>query len=106
MQKIYSFGISPLTHAIRGTKNEFPEIKTCPLCHYPEPLEKHGFYWHNALFSSREFRIPICRLKCSSCGKTISSLPDFLVPYYQYCLVYIIESLHVFFLNGKRNIYH
>jgi len=106
MQKIYSFGVSPLKYATRGTKNEFPEIKTCPLCRYPAPLEKHGFYWRNALFSSREFRIPICRLKCTSCGRTVSILPDFLLPYYQYCLVYIIESLRGFFLNGKRKTYY
>ena len=106
MQKIYSFGISPLRYAQKGTKNNFPELSSCPLCHYPEPLEKHGFYWRNALFARRQFRIPIRRLKCLSCGKTISFLPDFLLPYYQYCLVYVIETLRGFFLKGKRKIYY
>ncbi len=106
MQKIYSFGVSPLTYALRGKNNHFPDMKNCPICKHPEALEKHGFYWRNALFTKRQFRILIRRLKCSSCGKTISLLPDFLLPYYQYGLVYIIESLRGFFLKGKRKIYY
>jgi hypothetical protein len=106
MQKIYSFGVSPLTYALRGKNNHFPDMKNCPICHHPEALEKHGFYWRNALFSKRQFRIPIRRLKCSSCGKTISFLPDYLLPYFQYCLVYILESLRGFFLQGKRKAYY
>jgi len=102
MQIIYSFGVSPLTYALRGIKNHFPEMKNCPICHHPEALEKHGFYWRNALFSKRQFRIPIRRFKCSSCGKTISFLPDYLLPYFQYCLIYILESLRGFFYRASE----
>jgi hypothetical protein len=74
MQHIHAFNISPKEYYIRGKKNDFPQVDVCPCCSYPAILPRHGFYWRNALFRKAEFRIPILRLKCPSCGKTISMI--------------------------------
>ena len=86
MQLIHDFNISPEEYDARGKKNDFPRLDVCPCCSYPSNLSRHGFYWRNAIFCKAQFRIPILRLKCSSCGKTILFLPDFLLPYFQYSL--------------------
>jgi hypothetical protein len=85
----------------RSTENVFPVIERCPCCGYPKRLTRHGYYWRNAVFSLHQFRIPILRLKCSSCAKTVSILPDFLLPYFQYTLNFILKHLKEFFFQGK-----
>ena len=106
MQLIYAFNISPREYYIRGKKNDFPGIETCPCCSYPSTLPRHGFYWRNALFRKSWYRIPILRLKCPSCGKTISLLPDFLLPYFQYSFEYILGAVRQFFVQNKTTIYY
>jgi len=106
MQLICSFHISPREYSKRGKNNDFPRIDVCPCCFYPSPLPRHGFYRRNALFRKREFRILILRLKCPSCKKTISLLPDFLLPNYQYSLEYILYVLKKFFRELKTVTYY
>ena len=106
MQLIHDFGISPLEYNNRGMDNDFPEIEKCPSCSYPGPFPKLGYYWRNALFLRRSFRIPICRYKCPSCKITISILPDFLLPYYQYSLAFIMQALRNHLVKPKRKICH
>lgn len=106
MQIIHSFHITPREYHKRGKNNDFPQIDICPCYSYPSPLARHGFYWRNALFRQQEFRIPILRLKCSSCKKTISLLPDFLLPRFQYSLEFILEVLRKFFLHCKTTTYY
>ncbi len=104
MQRIHAFNISPEEYYARGKKNDFPRIDVCPCCSYPSNLPRHGFYWRNALFRKSQFRIPILRLKCPSCGKTISLLPDFLLPHFQYSLEYILIAVREFLMKRKTTI--
>lgn len=106
MQIIHAFHISPREYTVKGKDNDFPRIDFCPCCLYPCALPRHGFYWRNALFLKSQFRIPILRLKCPSCGKTISLLPDFLLPHYQYSLEFILEALRQFFVKSKTTTYY
>ncbi|MGI6308512.1 MAG: DUF6431 domain-containing protein [Dethiobacteria bacterium] len=106
MQIIHTFNISPREYSQKGKKNDFPRINNCPCCSYPSTLPRHGFYWRNALFLKSHYRIPILRLKCPSCGKTISLLPDFLLPHFQYSLEYILEVVRQFFVQSKTTIYY
>ncbi len=105
MQLIHDFGISPTEYEKRGMDNEFPEVESCPKCSYPGPFPKHGFYWRNAVFSKRSLRIPICRYKCPSCQKTISILPDFLLPHYQHALVLILWVLEEYLKSSCKKTY-
>lgn len=106
MQIIHDFEISLYEYHKRGVENEFPDITTCPNCSYPAKLIKHGFYWRNALSFKKQFYIPILRLKCISCSKTFSILPDFLLPYFQYTLDVILQYLNDYFLKGKIGVYY
>ena len=81
-------------YAELGKKNDFPEVERCPGCRGVVRLKRHGFYWRNAIEEEREYRIPICRLKCPSCEKTVSLLPSFLLPYFQHTLQQVVTEVH------------
>lgn len=86
---LYNFGIGLKEYEERGLFNEFPLFTHCPncQCHAPGNLHRHGFYWRNGVTEKHVVRrIPICRLRCQRCRMTISVLPDFLIPYFQYTL--------------------
>ncbi|WP_373233430.1 DUF6431 domain-containing protein [Cohnella sp.] len=73
--------------------NEFPDLACCPICRAHKRLLRHGFYDRNAIDEAESYRIPICRLFCTDCGKTVSILPTFLLPYFQHAMEYIISIL-------------
>ena len=77
-----------------GKNNDFPVIECCPRCRGVVRLKRHGFYWRNAIEDDFEFRIPICRLKCPACEKTVSLMPHFLLPYFQHVLQQVICEIH------------
>jgi hypothetical protein len=77
-----------------GKKNDFPVIECCPRCRGVVRLKRHGFYWRNAIEADVEYRIPICRLKCPACEKTVSLLPHFLIPYFQHVLQQVVCEVH------------
>ncbi|RCW50875.1 hypothetical protein DFP97_10267 [Paenibacillus prosopidis] len=54
-----------------GKKNLFPNLDYCPNCRAKNGLLRHGFYERNAIEDDMIVRIPICRLLCPDCGKTI-----------------------------------
>lgn len=87
----HNFSVDVTRYAKLGKANEFPELDFCPVCRVKKRLKRHGFYERNAIESEAEsYRIPICRLICPDCGKTISILPTFLLPYFQHTIDFII----------------
>ena len=104
MQQIHEFGITLSEYHKRGKENEFPEVTSCPICHAQKPLEKHGFYTRNALLLKKDYRIPIRRYCCSSCQRTVSILPSFLLPYYQYSLSVIMDCLKQILAVKKKHV--
>lgn len=95
------FGISVDEYVERGMNNDFPEIERCPHCKGRIRLARHGFYWRNVITAAKQYRLPICRLVCPSCRKTVSLLPSFLLPYFQYTVDVILEKLHKSLVYGK-----
>lgn len=85
-------------YAANGMDNDFPEISCCPICRAKNRLSRHGFYERNALEGMAVFRIPICRLRCPDCGKTVSIFPMFLLPYFQHTADTIIRILLGFWM--------
>lgn len=102
---IYDFNLSLEEYAELGKANDFPEVEKCPHCRGVVRLRRHGFYWRNALEKGKQYRIPICRLRCPSCKKTVSLLPDLLIPRFQYTLGAIIKRLQAS-LTGKITGYY
>jgi len=81
------------SYAELGKKNSFPELEQCPQCKARNRLKRHGFYFRYAVEGEVVYQIPICRLKCPSCKRTVSLLPDFLIPYFQHTLHTVITWL-------------
>lgn len=91
LQQIFFTSVSPYEYARQGVDFDFPCPETClnPECLMPITPKKHGFYERNCLDFTYRGTILIRRYYCPYCGKTISYLPSFCLPYYQYSLVII-----------------
>lgn len=65
---------------------------------YEGRLRRHGFYSRNALALTATYVILIQRYYCPACKKTVSLLPSFLAPRFQYsiaCIFFIFYQLAV-----------
>ncbi|ABY95505.1 hypothetical protein Teth39_2049 [Thermoanaerobacter pseudethanolicus ATCC 33223] len=67
-------------------------------CPYPDckcrvKLKKHGFYYRYYLDGSNCIKIAIRRYICPVCKRTLSYLPDFCLPHFQYSFNMIVKSL-------------
>jgi len=103
MQNIF---LSNETPSNFSEKNDslFPEApERCPFsgCHLSIKMKKHGFYQRYVVSHKFSGYIYIRRYICPCCGRTISFLPSFLIPYFQYALPYILTFLKGFFRIGK-----
>lgn len=82
MSKILQFGRSCKAY-LRMYGNQSPAVKLscedCGCC-----LHKHGRYLRAVATKSGIVQIPIYRQLCPVCRKTVSLLPDFLVPWARY----------------------
>jgi hypothetical protein len=63
----------------------------------PVRMKKHGFYKRYVIAYNFSGYIYIRRYICPCCGRTVSFLPSFLVPYFQYALPYILAFLNGYF---------
>ena len=99
MQRIFLTSVSPYEYARQGVDFEFPVPDSCPNpeCLMPIAPKKHGFYERNCLDFTYRGPILIRRYYCPYCGKTISYLPSFCLPYYQYSLavIYLVLTKHI-----------
>lgn len=96
MVKIHHFQITVQEYHRRGKQNLFPEMYGCPnpCCRYEGRLRRHGFYDRNALTLMATYAIVIQRYYCPACKKTVSLLPSFLAPRFQYSLACIFFALY------------
>lgn len=101
MQIIHEFNLTVGEYAAKGQDNVFPCLECCPICKAQIPLKPHGFYQRFVVHKFKVYRIKIRRYKCLDCKRTISILPSFLLPYYQYSLEMILEHLREY-LKGKQ----
>jgi hypothetical protein len=78
--------------------SDFP----CPVCRTKHPgWKKHATYDRYIISfengKSISYLVLIIRYKCSSCGHTHALLPEFLVPYRSYSLLFILSVLKDYF---------
>lgn len=107
MVKLHHFGITIKEYYHRGRENIFPDLYGCPnpCCSFEGRLRKHGFYTRNALTLLATYLIVIQRYYCPGCKKTVSLLPSFLAPRFQYslsCIFFTIFQLSVRKLRVQR----
>lgn len=102
----HDFKLSLEEYARLGKENNFPSFDRCPCCKGMVRLYRHGYYWRNAVDGEKaEYSIPICRLLCPSCRKTVSILPAFLIKYFQYTRDFIFTTLKQVLINGGKASY-
>ena len=61
----------------------------CPLCQALSCLLAHGFYCRTLVHKDFDDSIPIRRYLCCVCRRTVSLLPDFVLPYLRHSMVII-----------------
>ena len=94
MQQVFYTAASPEEYWRLGKDFVFPAAPgACPFCRTGLPLKKHGFYRRNSIPGETPRRILIRRYRCRFCGRTVSFLPGFCLPYFQYTLEPIYRAL-------------
>jgi Domain of unknown function (DUF6431) len=73
----------------------------CPLCQARSCLLAHGFYYRTLVHIEFDDRIPVRRYLCRLCRRTISLLPDFVLPYLRHSTVIISLFLVSRLLAGR-----
>ena len=53
----------------------------CPQCHAKQPLTAHGFYTRTLIDTAFDGVIRVRRYLCHACRRTVSLLPEFILPY-------------------------
>lgn len=82
MSKVLYFGLSCKAY-LRTFENQSPDVQIC--CDdCGRLLHKHGRYWRGVVTKHEVILIPIYRWYCPACNKTISLLPEFLIPWARY----------------------
>lgn len=101
MQQIMPIAENPQEYVSLGRAFPFPEPESCPYpdCLVPIPLKKHGFYVRYLIDADFHGEILIRRYYCPYCGRTVSYLPSFCLPYFQYSLIMIYLVLRGYFLK-------
>lgn len=64
---------------------------SCPQCQAHNPLTAHGFYSRTLVDVAFDDSIPVRRYLCLLCRRTVSLLPEFVLPYLR-CSVSVIGS--------------
>lgn len=84
-------------------KGKYPEAPDrCPHCSHPVKMRKHGFYVRYIIIFDFAGNIYIRRYICEKCKRTVSMLPSFCIPRYQYGAVIIIVALLTSITNSAR----
>jgi Domain of unknown function (DUF6431) len=53
----------------------------CPQCHAKHPLTAHGFYTRTLIDATFDGIIRVRRYLCQACQRSVSLLPEFVLPY-------------------------
>src|SRR5438105_14266099 len=72
----------------------------CPQCHTKHPLTAHGFYFRSLVDTAFDGVIRVRRYLCRSCKRTVSLLPEFVLPWLRFSISVIALFLVARLLNG------
>jgi len=94
MQMILSVNMGPEEYAAKHEEIDFPKIDICPMCKARKRLHSHGSFQRNALPEKNNvLLVRIHRFFCTVCKKTVSLVPSFLVPHFQYTAHFLVGSI-------------
>jgi transposase-like protein len=72
----------------------------CPQCAAKHPLTGHGFYCRTLVDTAFDGVIRVRRYLCRSCKRTVSLLPEFVLPWLRFSISVIAMFLVARLLNG------
>ena len=79
----------------------------CPQCEVHHPLRAHGFYTRTLVDIAFDGTIRVRRYLCRCCKRTVSLLPEFVLPYLRFGIVVIaLLSLGVRSATGVGRMSH
>jgi hypothetical protein len=99
-----------MLHPFRGSIQQYEEELSdpnryrpdrCPLCHAPDPLRAHGFYSRTLVDVQYDGSIRMRRYLCLLCKRTVSLLPEFVLPYLRFSIQVIALFLVSRLLNSR-----
>ena len=73
----------------------------CPQCQAKRPLSAHGFYTRTLIDTAFDGVIRVRRYLCNACQRTVSLLPEFILPYLRSSLIVIALFLAARLLVGQ-----
>jgi len=73
----------------------------CPQCESKQPLVCHGYYARTVADRPEGFVIRVRRYFCAACRRTVSLLPDFVLPYLRFTIGTIALFLKARLLERK-----
>jgi transposase-like protein len=73
----------------------------CPQCQTKQPLSAHGFYTRTLIDAAFDGVIRVRRYLCNACQRTVSLLPEFILPYLRSSLTVIALFLVARLLDGQ-----
>jgi transposase-like protein len=71
------------------TNPDYYRPSHCPQCHTKHPLTAHGFYKRTLIDAAFDGVIRVRRYLCQACQRTVSLLPEFVLPYLRSSLTVI-----------------
>ena len=74
---------------------------SCPQCQHKHPLAAHGFYTRTLIDAVFDGVIRVRRYLCHACQRTVSLLPEFVLPYLRSSLTVIALFLITRLLLGQ-----
>ena len=89
MQILHPFAGSVQQYAEQLTDPDFYRPGYCPQCQTKHPLTAHGFYTRTLIDTAFDGVIRVRRYLCQACQRTISLLPEFVLPYLRSSLTVI-----------------
>jgi len=72
----------------------------CPQCESKQPLVCHGFYKRTVVDVASDCVIRVRRYLCAACRRTVSLLPEFVLPYLRFAIIVIAVFLKARLLSG------
>ena len=73
----------------------------CPQCHAKQPLTAHGFYTRTLIDAAFDGVVRVRRYLCNACRRTVSLLPEFILPYLRSSVMVIALFLIARLLRGQ-----
>ena len=104
MQILTTFNMTPREYLKNYHTITINRPEKCPICGICHSFYSHGCYWRNIIEDLYEERIPVARFCCKICGQTVSMLPSFALPYFQYSLEFILKALNIIFKVASEHL--